>query len=181
MAITKERKQELVTHYLEWLKQSQAVILTEYIGLNMKQIDELRGKIREAGGEFHVVKNTLSKVAFDQYGLPSSEQMLTGSTAAVFAFKDPPAMAKVMTDYARANADFVKIKGGYLNLRMMSPEDVTALANMPPLSVMRARLLGTLLAPASKLVRVLAEPARQVAAVIKSYAEKDAQAATAQE
>lgn len=175
MAISKQRKEEIVEHYIGWIKNSQAIILTEYVGLNMKQLDELRGKVREAGGEFHVVKNTLGKVAFDQVGMAASEKMLQGSTAAAFAYKDPPALAKVLTEFARANADLVKIKGGFLDTRQMSPADVVALANMPPLPIMRATLLGTILAPASKLVRTLAEPARQVAAVLKSYAEKESQ------
>ena len=175
MAITKQRKEEIVEHYVGWIKNSQAIILTEYVGLNMKLMDELRGKVREAGGEFHIVKNTLGKVAFEQSGMVAPEQMLQGSSAAAFAFKDAPALAKVVADFAKTNADFVKIKGGFLDKQAMSPADVTALANMPPLPVMRATLLGVLLAPASKLVRTLAEPARQMAAVIKSYAEKDAQ------
>jgi large subunit ribosomal protein L10 len=178
LAISKARKEEIVTHYVDWIKNSQAVILTEYVGLNMKQIDDLRGKIREAGGEFHIVKNTLGKVAFDQSGLTSSEKMLQGSTAAAFAFKDAPAMAKIMADFAKLNADYIKIKGGYLEKRVISPVEVSALADMPPLPVMRAILMGTLLAPASKLVRTLAEPARQVASVLKSYVDKDSQPAS---
>ena len=87
-------------------------------------------------------------------------------------------MAKIITDYARTS-EFVKIKGGYLGREFMSADQVKALAELPPLPVMRAQLLGMLSAPASKLVRTLAEPARQVAAVLKAYAEKDAAPAVA--
>lgn len=176
LAISKQRKDELVEFYTEKFNHSQAMIVTEYLGLNMKQVDELRAKIREAGGEFHIVKNTLGQVAFDAAGLQKTEQLLKGSSAVAFAFQDAPAMAKIITDYARTS-DFVKVKGGYLGKSLMSAEDVKALADLPPLPVMRAQLLGVLTAPASKLVRTLAEPARQVAAVLKSYAEKDAAAA----
>ena len=172
MAISKKQKNEFVAQYVEWLNHSQAVFVTEYSGLTMKNIDDLRAKVREAGGEFHIVKNTLGKVAFEQAGLRVSEKLLTGSTAIAFAFQDTPAMAKVISEYARTS-EFVKIKGGYLEKRAIGPDQVKALAELPPLPVMRAQLLGTLQAPASKLVRTLAEPARALAAVIKAYAEPE--------
>jgi large subunit ribosomal protein L10 len=172
LAISKKRKDEFVTHYVDWLNRSQAVFMTEYSGLSMKQIDDLRGKIREAGGEFHIVKNTLGKVAFQQAGLPVSEKLLSGSTACAFAFKDTPELAKIITEYARTS-EFVKVKGGYLEKREISADQVKSLAELPPLPVIRAQLLGTIQAPASKLVRTLAEPARGLAAVIKAYAEPE--------
>jgi large subunit ribosomal protein L10 len=82
-------------------------------------------------------------------------------------------MAKVLTDFARS-AESLKIKGGYLGTRAISAKEVIALAEMPPLPVMRARLMGTILAPASQLARILAEPARQVAAVLQAHAESAA-------
>ena len=173
MAISKERKKEVVAQYGEWLGKSRAMFLVEYRGLNMKQLDDLRSKARESGGEFHVIKNTLSTLAFKEAGIPMPEHFFAGSTAIGFAFQDAPPFAKMMSDFARSSELF-KIKGGYLGTRPISAEEVIALAEMPPLPVMRARLLGTLLAPASQVVRILAEPARQVAAVVKAYAEKDA-------
>lgn len=178
MAITKERKNELVDKYVEWLGKSDGLIITQYTGLSMKQIDDLRGKVREAGGEFHVVKNTLGRVAFEKAGLPQAGEQLEGSTAVVFAFRSTPEMAKVVTDYA-AKSDFVKVKGGYLDGRAINAKDVQALAELPPLPVMRAQLLGVLNAPASKLVRTLAEPGRGLAAVIKAFADRDSAPAEA--
>jgi large subunit ribosomal protein L10 len=178
LAISKQRKDELVALYTEQLKRSQAMIVTEYSGLSMKQMDDLRSKVREAGGEFHIVKNTLGRVAFESAGLPQPDKLLVGSTAIAFAFQDAPGMAKIITDYERTS-DFVKVKGGYLGKNLMSAADVKSLAELPPLPVMRAQLLGVLSAPASKLVRTLAEPARQVAAILKAYAEKDASQDTA--
>jgi large subunit ribosomal protein L10 len=178
LAITKQHKKELVDQYKKWINRSQAVILTKYHGLSMKDVDELRAKVREAGGEFHIIKNTLGKVAFEAVGLSLPEDFLDGSTAITFAFQNPPEMAKLVADYAKTS-EFVKIKGGYLEKLPLSADDVKALAELPSLPVMRAKLLGTILAPASKLVRTLAEPARQVATVLKSFAEKDATPATA--
>ena len=87
MAISKQRKDELVSQYVKWVNQSQAMIVTEYLGLSMKQVDDLRAKVREAGGEFHIVKNTLGEVALKQAGLSLPPKLLEGSTAVVFAFR----------------------------------------------------------------------------------------------
>jgi large subunit ribosomal protein L10 len=173
LAISKQRKDELVSQYVKWVNQSQALVVTEYLGMSMKQVDDLRTKVRDAGGEFHIIKNTLGEVAFKQAGLKLPPKLLEGSSAVVVAFKDAPGMAKVVKDYARTS-EFFKVKGGYLEKSPMSAAEVVSLADLPPLPVLRAQLLGTIMAPASKLVRTLAEPARQLAAVIKAYADKDA-------
>jgi large subunit ribosomal protein L10 len=101
------------------------------------------------------------------------ENYFGGSTAIGFAFDDAPALAKTLTEYARTS-DFLKIKGGCLGIKVMSPEDVKSLADLPPLPVLRARLLGAIQAPAAQLARTLAEPARQIAAVLKAYADREA-------
>jgi large subunit ribosomal protein L10 len=173
LAITKERKNELISQYSEWVKRSKALVLTQYVGLTMKDIDALRAKVRENGGEFHIIKNTLAKLAFEQAGLPVQAGQFERSTAIVFAFSDAPATVKAVTDFVKSS-EFLKIKGGYLEKQALTPEGVKALADLPPLPVVRAQLLGTLLAPASKLVRTLAEPGRMIAAVIKAHAEPEA-------
>ncbi len=173
MAITKERKNELVTQYGDWVKRSKALVLTQYVGLTMKEIDTLRAKVRENGGEFHIIKNTLAKLAFEQAGLPVQASQMEGSTAVVFAFTDAPATVKIVTEFVKTS-DFLKIKGGYLEKQALTAEGVKALAELPPLPVIRSQLLGMLLAPASKLARTLAEPGRMIAAVIKAHAEPEA-------
>jgi large subunit ribosomal protein L10 len=172
LAISKQHKAELVAQYTDWMQRSQALFLTEYKGMKMSQIDELRKRVREAGGEFHIVKNTLSQVALKKAGLELPPKLLEGSSAVIFAFQDAPSMAKVLADFSRTS-DFVKAKGGYLDKRLISTKDVQALAELPPLPVMRAQLLGVIMGPASKLARTLAEPARQVATVLKAYADTE--------
>lgn len=171
MAITKERKEAVLNQYQDWLKKSQAVILVEYTGSNMKVMDNLRAKIRDSGGEFHVVKNTLVRRAFANSGMELPADVLTKSTAISFAFSDPALTAKALAD-AMKGSEFVKVKAGYMAGQKLSAAQVKSLAEMPPLPVMRAMLMGVLLAPASKLVRTLAEPARGLAAVIKAHSEK---------
>lgn len=172
MAISKEQKAALVEQYADWMDRSEAMILTEYIGLTMKDIDELRQKTREAGGEFHVVKNTLGNLAFEKADIPQPSGKLEGSTAIAFAFDDPALMAKSVSDFARSS-DFLKIKGGYLEKDALDPQEIKALADLPPMPVLRAQLLSTILAPANQLARILVEPARQVSAVINAFAEKE--------
>jgi large subunit ribosomal protein L10 len=174
LAISKERKREIIGEYQVWLRKSRAMVVAEYKGLTMNELDALRDKMREAGGEFHVVKNTLGKLAFIQAGLSVPDDYFEGSTAVGFAFQDAPAVAKALTDFAR-DSEFLKIKGGYLGAQTMSASEVKALADLPPLPVIRAQLMGVIMAPATRLARMLGEPALQVASVLKAYADRSAQ------
>lgn len=173
MALTKKQKRDVVAQYVEWLERSDGIILAEYTGMTMKDMDALRASVREAGGEFHVVKNTLVKLALKDADFDFAEDDLLGSTAIGFAFEDPPALAKAISDFAQ-KSDSLKVKAGFLDKQKMSAAEVKALAELPPLPVMRATLLSTILAPATQLARTLAEPGRQVAAVVKAYSERDA-------
>jgi large subunit ribosomal protein L10 len=176
LAISEQRKKELVADYRKWYDRSRVVILTEYSGLKMKDLDAIRAKAREIGAEFHIVKNTLGRIALNEAGAQIQEGFFEGSTAIGFAFEDAQAVAKMITEYARTN-EFLKVKGGFLNNLPMSPDQVKSLADLPPLPVMRAQLLATIMASASQLTRMLAEPGRALAAVLKAYADKDAQPA----
>ncbi len=176
MAITKQQKQEVLDTYEDWFKRSQAVILVEYTGARMKDMDNIRAKIRESGGEFHVVKNTLANRVFSQQGMNLPDDYLVKSTAVSFAFTDPAATAKALAD-ATKGMGFIKVKGGYMGGQLLNAGQVKALAELPPLPVVRAQLLGVLQAPASKLVRTIAEPARSLASVFRAFSEKEPAAA----
>lgn len=170
MAISKQRKNEVLEAYTDWLKRSQAVILVEYTGAKMKDLDNIRAKVRDSGGEFHVVKNTLARRAFAAVGMDFPQDYLVKSTAVSFAFSDPASTAKALAD-ATKGSEYVKVKGGFMAGKVLGPAEVKALAELPPLPVVRAQLLGVLQAPAGKLVRTIAEPARGLAAVIKAFSE----------
>lgn len=178
LAISKDKKKEAIAQYKEWADRSKALIITEYTGVTMKDLDRLRSKVREAGGEFHIIKNTLGKLALEESGFSEPEQYLQGSTAIAFAFEDGPSMAKVLTEFAKTS-EFLKFKGGYLDQEPISAAMVKELADLPSLPVLRAMLLGVIMAPASKLVRTLAEPGRMIAAVVKAYSDSDANATAA--
>ncbi len=176
MAKSKQQKEAMMAEYVEWLGKSQAVVLVEYSGLKMKDLDVIRAKAREAGGEFHIVKNTLAKIALEKAGYSVPEDFTNKSTAIGFSFRDPAGFTKAMTE-ATKGLEPVKYKGGFLGAVTLKAADVKALANLPALPVLRSQLLGVLQAPASKLVRTLAEPGRSLAYVVKVYSDKSAPAA----
>ncbi len=176
MAISKSQKNELVKQYGEWIDESKAIVLTKYIGLSVSELQQLRSDIREAGGEFHIVKNTLAKIALKNAGREIEIEHFLGDTAIGFAFEDAPGLAKAIVDIAD-ESDFLDIKAGYLGENLVSSAEIVALSKVPPLPVMRSQLLSTLLAPATKLSQILAEPGRQVAGVLKAYADANADAA----
>ena len=171
MALSKQKKNEVLDQYKDWLKNSQAVILVEYTGATMKNMENIRAKIRETGGEFHVVKNTLVKLALESSGYAIPEGLLEKSSAASFAFSDPAGTAKALSE-ATKGLEAIQVKGGYMGTEVLTASQVKALADLPPLPVVRAQLLGVLQAPAGKLVRTIAEPARSLASVIQAYSEK---------
>lgn len=175
MALTKERKEEVLSQYSDWLQRSEAVVFAEYSGLTMAQINKLRAAVRGAGGEFHVIKNTIARRAFSAAGLETPDSLFKGSSAIGVAFTDPPGVAKAIMDAAK-DSDLVKVKGGFLNGQLMSAADVKALADLPPLPVVQSQLLAVINTPATQLVRLLNEPARQMAQVLKAYADQGAAA-----
>lgn len=167
MAISKERKEELVENYAEWLKRSQAVILADFRGQPTKDILDLRVKVRAAQGEFHVVKNSLLERALREANLPTPDKLLTGTTAAVFCFEDAPAAAKAVTQFA-STAKFFSVKGVIMGKNVADAAGVKALAELPPRPMVLAQVLGTIQAPASKVAGVIHAGLRQVAAVVQA-------------
>jgi len=172
LAFSKEKKVNVQAQYQDWIKKSQAVFVVGYKGMTMKDVDTLRAKVREIGGELHVVKNTLAVRALKEAGMPETDYFESTSLIS-FAFNDPPAVAKVL-DEAASKAEIFTVKGGYLGTEVLDAHQVKALAALPPLPVVRTRLLGLLQTPATQLVRTLAEPGRRVAYVIKAHSEQSA-------
>ncbi len=173
MAITKDRKSELVAQYQDWLKRCEGAFVAEYTGLTVKKLEELRRIVREKGGEFHVAKNTLVKKACKDAGLSVPDTLFEGSTAVGFAFEDVAGFAKALSDFTRTS-ESLKVKGALMGGQLLSAADVKVLAELPPLAVLRARMIGVLQAPASKLARLMAEPGRQVAAVVQAHSAEPA-------
>lgn len=165
----------MMVGYREMLDKCQAIFVLEYSKMDMKVIDKIHAQAREAGGEMHVVKNTLFKKAAEELGYTIGEDVNVGTSLVGFAFKDAAALAKAVTEIAKSEA--FKIKGGYLDKAFLNDKAVKALSDLPPLPVMRAMLLGTILAPASKLVRTVNEPGRSLAAVVQAHVKAQEEAA----
>lgn len=173
MAIDKDTKEAIVADYREMLGRSQAVILAEYRVMPMGVLNKLRNELRNAGGGLRAGKNTLARIALSEAGLGVPTDMLKGSTIIGFCYNDVSAVAKIMLDFARDNADKFSVKGGVMGQSILRLDDVKALAELPPLPIVRGMLVGVLQAPAARLVGVLSAPGRQVATVLKAYADKE--------
>ncbi len=172
MAITKARKEELVEQYTELIGKSRAVFMAEYKGMTVKRMELLRDEVVKADGSFHITKNTLLKIALEQNDQPVPEELLKGQIATGFAHNEVPTLAKTLVDFAKTEEHMV-IKGAILSGRILSAEEVDALAKLPSLDVLRAQLIGLINTPATNLVSVVANGVRQVINVIDAYAKSE--------
>lgn len=171
MAISREQKTERVQEYLEHLRKSQGIILTDYRGLQVAEIEGLRRSLRGAEATYQVVKNRLLLLALQQMGMTMPREWLEGPVAVAFCHGEVPLAAKVLQDFAKGNEKFA-IKGGLLGKTPITPAQVIALANLPPRDVVLAQVLGAINAPASQVVGVVASGIRQVLNVLQAYVDK---------
>jgi large subunit ribosomal protein L10 len=175
LAINKERKQELVDQYVEMLKQSEAIFLTEYTGLDVKQMQNLRAEVRKADGTYMVTKNTLLRLAIEEIGKPIPEEMLTGQVGSGFALSEAPSVAKALTQFAKKQEELI-IKGGIMGDELLTAEQVVALATLPSMDELRAQLIGLIQGPARNIAATVAGGVRQVVNVLDAYAKLEDEA-----
>jgi large subunit ribosomal protein L10 len=181
LAITLEKKETLVSEYVEKLRRSQAVIVTEYRGLTHKQLEGLRRDLRGVESELAVSKNTLMARALTEVGLPAPDALLTGPTAAVFCYNEVAAPTKVLTKFAK-DTKIMVLRGGIMGQSVFNEAGVQALTDLPGKEQLRAQLVGALQSPISGLVNVLAGSLRGLMNVLNARAaqlEQPAEAATA--
>jgi large subunit ribosomal protein L10 len=148
------------------------VVVTRNLGLTVAQSTDLRSKMRDAGAHYKVAKNRLAKIALTDTQYSSLSDLLTGPTALATS-GDPVAAAKVAVEFAKTN-DKLEIVGGAMGDTVLDVEGVKALASLPSLDELRAKLIGLVQAPATKVVQVIAAPAGQLARVFGAYAAKEA-------
>ena len=149
-----EQKKQVVAELVETLKSAQAGVLVDYRGLTVEQDTDLRRKLREAGVEYKVVKNTLTRFAAKEVGLDGLDEQLNGPTSLAVSAEDPVAPAKVIADFAK-EVECLQIKAGFLDGNVISLEEVKTLANTPSRDTLIAKIMGSLNAPISNLVRTL--------------------------
>ncbi len=174
MPISRAKKEQLIQEYVEQLNNSEAVIITDYRGLKVVELQELRAKIREAEGSFAIVKNTLARRALSEAGLPVADEMLIGPMGIGFCKHNVGGVAKAIVDFAKKN-ELLTIKGGLMDDKILDEALVKNLASLPSIDVLRARLLGLINAPATQLAGVLAGSVRQLVNVFNAYSEKDSE------
>lgn len=169
-------KQILTKEYLARLNASPFFIVVNYQGLKVGPLTELRKRLNKAGAEMHVVKNSIFRIAAKEAGLADLGAAVDGQLAVVTGQRDVSVAAKVVKTFG-AEFDKPKIKFAYLNNQRLEAADIIALADLPSIEILRAKLLGVFQAPATKLVVQLNTPASQLARVLQARADKETPAA----
>jgi large subunit ribosomal protein L10 len=166
-------KKLLTKEYTTRLNASPFFIVVGYKGLKVAHLTELRKRLGQAGAEIHVVKNSIFQIAAKEAGIGEMNGSLAGQMAVVTGKKDISATAKALKNFG-AEFDKLKLKFGYLNNQRLDESAIVALADLPSLDVLRAKILGLFNAPATKLAILIKTPAQQLAQVIKAKSEKAA-------
>lgn len=171
MAITREKKGELVSDYVEKLRRSHAVIVTEYRGLTVKQLQDLRRELRASDTELVIAKNTLFERALTEVGMATPEALFKGPTAFAFCFREVSAPAKALNRYARDTKVLV-VKGGVIGKTSFGEAGVQQLAELPGREQLLGQVVGVLQAPMTGLVNVLAGTLRGLVNVLNARADQ---------
>ena len=163
----RQDKERIVGELAERLKSSPNLLVADYRGLSMPEIDELRTKLLETGARFSVVKNTLTRLAAEQAGVEALLELIDGPTAIAFidADGDPAAAAKILNDTSRTN-DVLVIRGGLLEGDTVGDAEIKRLATLPPGDVLRAQLAGVVAAPLTTIVGLFTAPLRDIVNVL---------------
>ena len=165
------QKSEQVAELKQVFNEASAVVITRNLGLTVAQSTDLRNRMRDAGARFRVAKNTLALIAVEGTTYAPISEMLNGPTALATS-SDPIAAAKVAVDFAKTNDRF-EIVGGAMGDTLLDVNGVKALAELPSLDELRARIVGLVQAPATKIAQLMNAPAAKLARVFGAYAAKE--------
>jgi len=167
--VDRAEKREMVGFLEEVFANSGSVVVTQYIGLTVAEVTDLRVQMKNAGAQFKVIKNRLAKIALENGDRGVAADMFKGPVGIAYG-PDPVAAPKVLTEYAKKN-EKLKIIGGLLGTSAMDDKGVEALAKMPPIEELRSKLMGVLLMPGSNLARVLNQPGEKMARQLNAPAQ----------
>jgi large subunit ribosomal protein L10 len=165
-------KTNIVADLSETLKASPFVLVTDYQHMKVTDFSELRNRLAPAGAEIHVVKNSFLKRAIADSGFPDVSDQLVGQTAVVTGEKDVAPIAKIFKTFA-TEFKIAALKIGFVDRAVLSTAELDTLAELPPRETLQAQLLGLLLSPATRLVRLLNEPGAALARVLNAKAQKE--------
>jgi large subunit ribosomal protein L10 len=168
----RKEKEQVVAELAERLRSSQTLILADYRGLSVSELDEVRTKLLEHGARFHVVKNTLTKLAADEAGFETLKELLDGPTAIAFVGDgDMVSVAKTLSETAR-KTKVLELKGGILEGTPMDAAQVSELAKLPPADVLRGQVLGAIVGPLNEIVGLFAAPVQDFVGLLNARIEQ---------
>jgi large subunit ribosomal protein L10 len=168
----KEQKAEQVELLTEKLKKAKVAVLTDYRGLTVKQMQDLRGKLRTGNVEYRVVKNTLARRAADAAGYKDLESELKGPVAIAFGYDDLSLPPRLINEFVRTTRLKLEVVGGVVEGRVFNRDQIKQLADLPSREVLLAQLLGTLQSPVAQLVGIMQTPVQQLIGVLNAYKTK---------
>jgi large subunit ribosomal protein L10 len=171
LAMPTPEKVQAVADIRERLEGAEAVFFTEYRGLSVKAVQDLRRSLRESGADYKVVKMTLAKLAAGEAGIEGLDEYLSGPTALAFAHSDPVATAKALKDFSKGNEVFV-LKAGFLSGDILTPEEVSRLADIEPRDVLLAMIAGAAKAPLFKAASMFSSFSRDAASMFTQLMDK---------
>lgn len=172
-SVVLEQKKALVEEIKEKVESSQGMVLVDYRGLNVEEINELRANYRKAGVDYKVYKNSMMRFAFKEAGLEDFNEYLTGPNAIAFGFEDPVQAAKISHEFAKNNEN-LEIKAGVVDGKIISLDEIKELADLPSREVLIAKALGGLNAPISGFANVLQGTIRNLVYALDAVREKQA-------
>ena len=172
----KPEKVEAVKNFTERLQASKAAVVTGYSGLTVEEVTDLRAKLFHAKVEYHVVKNNLARIALNKCNITVLDDLLTGPTAIALAMEDAVAPARVLSKFAKDH-EKLNVKGGWMDGRKITVQDIKALSNLPSREVLLAKMLGSMKSPISGIVQVMAGPARKLVYALNAVAQAKAKSA----
>jgi large subunit ribosomal protein L10 len=165
------KKAQTIDELSDQLGRALLVIVTDYRGLKVGDLQSFRGNLRPSGGEFHVAKNTLTKIAAGNAGMDGLDPLLEGPSGLVFAFADAVQTAKAVSDFVRTSR-VLSIKGGMMGDRAVSAADVEAIATLPSREELQAKLLGMMVSPMARTLGVLTGPSRSMVYLLNARTEQ---------
>lgn len=173
MPKTKQQKREIVNGLRDRLQRANGVIVTEYQGLNVGELNDLRNKLRKVSSEYHIIQNTLLQVVSKDTEYAVLDSTLKGPTALCFVYGDPAGSAKVMVDFKKGHEKF-KIKAGFIEKKIVDEKQLKSLASLPPRQILLGLLVGRLQAPIGNFVYVLNAPLQKLVGVLDEIKKKRA-------
>ncbi len=170
-----QAKNDVVTEIKEKLTACGGVIMADYRGLSVKDMQELRTKVREAGGEVKVYKNTLTEIAVRELAMPNMDEFLQGPTAFIFAGDDPVAPAKALVGFKKGH-DALELKGGFVQNAVVDAAGIMAIAALPSREELIAKVMGSMLNPIRGFMTMANAPASAFARAVQAVADQKAAA-----